>query len=269
MKKRFVSLLILLCVLCFQTVFQAASSRAEALFPNAAGNVYVHFGSYPQWIDGGTPKEETWNWSRNKLLTNPPEVAPTPILWRVLECTEDQALLLSEYVLFAHPVHTNVSEYKKIGASFEKTQLSQLLNGTFLSEAFTPEEQALLLENEAGCRVSLLTAKELNNKAYGLGTKATRKAWATEYAIRVTDVFVYQPKGGQHTPYWLQDQASSDKRHARCTKVSGEIGHIVADRENEGVRPVIRLYAAAAEILSGSGTMEDPYILRTETAGTP
>lgn len=264
MKKKFC--LMQAAALLLSLVLIAGASAASVSSPlhgysSDTGYTYVSFGSYPQWIDGGNPPDEAWNWSRNKLLDNPPVVKPSPILWRVLDAGEDQALLLSEYVLFAHPVHTNVTEYKSLGKHFADTQLSLYLNGEFLESAFTEKESALLIPDEDGRRVTLLTAAQLKSKALGLGTDLARKAWATEYAIRVTNVFVYRIAVGQHTPYWLQEQASSDARHARCIKQSGAIGHIVADRDNEGARPVVILNLAAASIQSGSGTMSDPYIL--------
>ena len=166
------------------------------------GYTYVTFGNYPQWIDGGDPREMAWTWSRNKLLDNPPKVDPSPILWRVLTGDENQVFLLSEYVLFAMAMHPNMKEYEKMKGYFPDTQLGKYLNHEFLSDAFSSQEQSSIRANEDGTLVTLLTTEELNNKSWGLGknTKNTaRKAWATEYAIRVTDVFVYRVAMGMHT----------------------------------------------------------------------
>ena len=151
---------------------------------------------------------------------------------------------------------------------FPDTQAGKYLNQEFLSEAFSPEEQRPLLQNEDGTRVTLLTVQELNNKAYGLGTKATRKAWATEYAIRVTGAFVYRIAVGMHTCYWLKDQGKNQKNHTRCTKQEGDIGHIACITLNEGIRPVIHLDPHQIEITGGSGTKADPYRLGPP-AGNP
>lgn len=226
------------------------------------GYTYVTFGQYPQWIDGGDPEEMAWTWSRHKLLDNPPEVAPSPILWRVLASDEEQAFLLSEYVLFAMAMHPSMKEYKEMQGYFPDTQLGRYLNGTFREEAFSGAEQALLIPQEDGTRVTLLTTDEMNNRAYGLGKNkknTARKAWATEYAIRVTDVFVYRIAVGMHTCYWLKDPAKNQKDHTRCIKQTGDIGHIACITLNEGARPAVHLDLSQMEISGGSGTKADPY----------
>ena len=250
----------------------AVAASAEVSLPGYSaetGYTYVTFGSYPQWIDGGEPEEMAWTWSRNKLLDNPPKVDASPILWRVLTGDDEQVFLLSEYVLFAMAMHPDMKEYVKIKGYFPDTQLGKYLNQEFLADAFSPAEQGSIRENEDGTLVTLLTAEELNNKAWGLGknTKNTaRKAWATEYAIRVTDVFVYRVAVGMHTCYWLKDTAKNQKNHTRCTKQDGSIGHIACITLNEGARPVIHLDPNKVEIAGGSGTKTDPYQLRPAEA---
>jgi hypothetical protein len=263
MKRTLALLAALMLLLC--------SAGAEISLPGydkEAGYTYVTLGSYPQWIDGGDPKEMAWKWSRENMwathLTKN-DVPFSPILWRVLYSDEADACLLSEYVLFAMPMHWQgkgkQAEYKKIGAGFVGTDLCTYLNGEFLSDAFTEEQAALLIPEESGIRVSLATTAELKNKAYGMGTNAARKGWATEYAIRVTRVFVYRTAVGMHTPYWLRDQASNQKDHTRCIKQTGEIGHINCITENEGARPLVHLSLKDCAIESGSGTFEDPYVI--------
>ncbi len=207
----------ILCLMTAVMLLPAFSALGEVFLPGYQadrGYTYVFFGNYPQWIEGGEPEEMAWTWSRNKLLENPPEVDPSPILWRVLTGDKDQVFLLSEYVLFAMAMHPNMKEYEKIKGYFPDTQLGKYLNREFLAEAFSEEEQSRLQRNEDGTLVSLLTAEELNNRSWGLGksrNNSARKAWATEYAIRVTDVFVYRVAMGMHTCYWLKDQAKNQK----------------------------------------------------------
>lgn len=256
-------------LLAFLVLLGMAAAEGEASLPGyqqETGYTYVSFGAYPQWIDGGDPEEMAWTWSfdSNNLHDNPPEVAPSPILWRVLDSDDGQAFLLSEYVLFAMAMHPDMKEYEKMKGYFPDTQLGKYLNTEFLADAFTPEEQALMLRNEDGTLVTLLTAEELNNKAYGLGKNkqnSARKAWATEYAIRVTNVFVYRIAVGMHTCYWLKDQAKNQKNHTRCTKQGGDIGHIACITLNEGVRPVVHVDLKRLTITGGSGTKADPYQL--------
>ena len=110
--------------------------------------MYVTLGRYMQSIDGGVPEEHnnTWTWSRNTIKdTAGMDFTMDPILWRVLSVDEEKAHLASEYVLFAMPMHTNVTEYKKLGGDFGNTQLSKYLNSTFAETAFTKAELSMLL----------------------------------------------------------------------------------------------------------------------------
>ena len=256
-------LAILLAAAMILAAWPAGGEASLPGFDPEAGYTYVFFGSYPQWIEGGDPEEKAWTWSFDSynLQANPPEVEPSPILWRVLTSDDGDVFLLSEYVLFAMAMHPSMKEYEKMKGYFPETQLGKYLNQEFLTEAFAPEEQRLLLQNEDGTWITLLTVEQLNNKAYGLGRKATRKAWSTEYAIRVTGAFVYRIAVGMHTCYWLKDQAKNQKNHTRCTKQEGDIGHIACITLNEGVRPVIHLDPNRIEIAGGSGTKGDPYLL--------
>ena len=208
------------------------------------GYVYVNLGRYPQKADGTV----------------------LPLLWRVLTADEEKAYLCSEYILFAMPLHVNYTEYKTIGPDFGKTDLSHYLNGEFSAAAFTEEELSLLQDFETYGKVFLMDSSELKNRELGLGVGEPLKAWGTEYAIQVTGLFVYRPRYGSHSPYWTRNQSTTDLRHARCTKDGGQLGHIVSDRENEGVRPAAYLDLSLAEIVSGTGTMDDPFIVGKKAA---
>lgn len=124
----------------------------------------------------------------------------------------------------------------------------------------------MLLPCETFGKVFLLDGEDIKSKAMGMGLGEGLKTWATEYAIRVTGVYVFQTKYGAHSAYWVRNQSSTDKRHARCTKDGGQLGHIISDRENEGVRPALYLAMDAFEIAGGTGTFEDPYQLQPKAA---
>lgn len=203
------------------------------------GYVYVDLGRYPQKADGTV----------------------LPLLWRVLTVEEDKAYLCSEYVLFAMPMHVNYTEYKTIGADFGNTDLCHYLNGEFTADAFTEEELSFLMPYETYGKVFLLDSADLKSKEIGMGVGEGLKAWGTEYAIEVTGLYVFRPKFGSHSAYWTRNQSTTDTRHARCTKDGGQLGHIVSDRENEGVRPAVYLDLTQCEIVSGTGTMDDPFIM--------
>ena len=203
------------------------------------GYVYINLGRYPQKEDGTV----------------------LPLLWRVLTLDEEKAYLCSEYILFAMPMHVNYTEYKTLGKDFGQTDLCHYLNGEFSDTAFTEDELSLLEDFETYGKVFLLDSSDLKNKEIGMGVGEGLKAWGTEYAIKVTGLYVFLRKYGSHSPYWTRNQSTTDLRHARCTKDGGQLGHIVSNRENEGVRPAVYLNLALSEIVSGTGTMDDPYVI--------
>ena len=75
-------------------------------YDKKAGYQYISLGEFPQEADG-TVK---------------------PILWRVLSIDEEQAYLLSEYILFNNRIHSDDNEYMAFEAAFNKTEMFSLLN---------------------------------------------------------------------------------------------------------------------------------------------
>ena len=265
----------------------AAAEGALRGYSKEDGYIYVTLGEYPQKIDGGEPSpENAAKWKKdfrdreeaakkaareNTEYTDPldgREPEREPILWRVLSADEEKIYLYSEYILFASPVHQNQKEFVSFKGDFRLTELHGKLNGEFLETAFTEAERGLLLETEELGTVFLASNKELGNKALGFGTNKSRKAWATEYAVRITGAFVYKPAVGQHTPYWTRTASTSDKKHNCCIKQDGDIGRINCITLNEGARPAVYLKPEGWTITGGSGTFEDPYTLTAEEQGT-
>lgn len=252
MKRNLLRLLALLLMLL--TLVPAALGEGELRGYNKKdGYVYLTMGVYPQTAEGDE----------------------LPILWRVLSVEDGKAYILSEYVLLAKPIHSDYQEYankptnaKKPGfdGDFTQTEMSQYLNGEFTAY-FTTAELAQLLPDETLGSFFLVTADDLKDTSLGFGTNQSRKAWGTEYAIE-NGLFVYGSKYGKHSPYWTRNQSTSDARHARCTKDEGEIGRINVITLDLGMRPACYLDMSKVEIVSGTGTMEDPFVLNAE-AETP
>ena len=72
-------------------------------------------------------------------------------------------------------------------------------------------------------------------------------------------LYVFQAKYGGCSPWWGRSPSTSHKNQAVCTKDGGQIGRIEVGRDNEGVRPALYLAMDSYEIVSGTGTMEDPF----------
>ena len=246
MKRNLLRILALLLALL--TLLPAALADEAGLrgYDKKNGYVYLTMGAYPQTAEGGE----------------------LPILWRVLRVQDDRAYILSEYVLLAKPIHSDYQEYankptntKKPGfnGDFTQTEMSRYLNGELMTH-FTETELAQLAPDGTMGSFFLVTDADLKDKSLGFGTNQSRKAWGTEYAIE-NGLFVYGSKYGKHSPYWTCVQSTSDARHARCTKDEGEIGRINVITEDLGMRPACYLDMTKVEIVSGTGTMEDPYVL--------
>lgn len=166
-----------------------ADSPALRGYTQEEGYVYLTLGEYPQTAEG--------------------EVQP--ILWRVLKTEEEHAYLLSEYILFARPMHITQREvstdklkadYSRVDyrdelqGKFAQTELCTYLNHTFADQAFTAEELEMLQPCEDFGKVFLISLEEIKDKALGLGstnpgTTSAKKiaenpgcrAWGTAWAI--------------------------------------------------------------------------------------
>lgn len=227
------------------------------------GYQYIQLGEFPQEEDGSVK----------------------PILWRVLAADDEEAYLLSEYILFNNRVHPDDNEYIAFNAAFNQTEMFALLNGPFegnpvspeekqklqknwrvgrihiatecfKDEAFTEKEQAMLVTDEELGMVFLASVEDIQNPDYGFGTKKSRMGYATEYAI-ANGLFVYQ---NDSSPYWTRSQSDSHPYGTRCTKVEGNVGYIRCVVMNEGCRPAIRLKLEDLYSTGGSGTKEDPFV---------
>lgn len=269
-------------MLLISTLFICAAAAEGELrgYSKEEGYIYVTLGKYPQTIDGGKPSPENaavWKKdfrdreeaakkaNREKTDYTDPladrDIEPEPILWRVLSADAEKIYLYSEYILFASPVNSSDKEFIGFKGDFRLTELHGKLNGEFLEAAFTEAERELLLDTEELGTVFLPSNKELGSKTMGFGTNKSRKAWATEYAVRITGAFVYKPAVGQHTPYWTRTASTSDKKHNCCIKQEGDIGRINCITLNEGVRPAVYLKPGGWKTAGGSGTFDDPYML--------
>ena len=215
-------------------------------YDKKAGYAYLQMGTFPQTKEG-------------EML---------PILWRVLSVKEDQAFILSEYVLEARPLHGDYKQYANkatnkskpgFNGDYTQTDMAQYLNGDFMAN-FTEAELALITPDETLGMFYLLSGEDLKNAAYGFTSNESRKAWGTEYALN-NGLFKYMANRGSHSPYWTRSQSTTNKQAARCIKSQGELGYITVTTDDEGMRPACSLDLAQVEILSGAGTMEDPFVL--------
>jgi hypothetical protein len=84
-------------------------------------------------------------------------------------------------------------------------------------------------------------------------------AGTDEVTLQEKRLYVFKTQWGSFSPQWVRDQSTKDKRHAGATKDGGQIGHIEVGRDNIGARPALYLAMGSYQIVSGTGTMEDPF----------
>ena len=237
--KRFLICLSLACCLLLNCAALAASPEALQGY-NAKGRSwqYIQFGEYPTEADG-TVK---------------------PILWRVLSVKDQQAYLLSEYILFAHRVDPNCYPVNKDTSPYggwETSELAAYLNSEFLNATFSAEEQAALLVQADGGRVSLPAIDDVKNEKYGFIAQKLRQAQSTAYA-KANGLYVYQG-AKQYSPYWSRTPSDSKAYAHRRVMDDGKLGYICVEVQNLGVRPSILVDVTKLGELSGEGTAADPF----------
>lgn len=244
---------VLALLLAVLLLLPAAAAEGNDLrgYDKKQGYEYLLFGTFPQTEEGDRQ----------------------PVLWRVLQVKDGRAYILSEYVLEARRIHGDYYEYankpthKKnpgFDGDFTQTEMAKYLNGAFTAN-FTAGELALLSPDDELGMFTLLSSDELKDAKLGFSKDNDRKAWGTEYA-KANGLFVYGSSRGNHSPYWSRTQSSSNTQGARCIKSKGELGYINVITLDEGMRPACWLDMDKLTIASGSGTMDDPYVLVTEEA---
>ncbi len=245
-------LLALLLALC--AAFPALAEDAAGIpgYSRTAGYTYVTFGSYPTDADGTV----------------------RPIVWRVLKNEKGEAYLLSEYILFSAPVHGDYEHYK----GWETSDLYNYLNGTFLNDAFTAEEQAALLQRtEDKALVTLISSDEMKDASIGFSSNASRLCESTAWAKILPDppifelpasnnkgkwkpLYIYS-KGKIYSPWWSRTQSTDYPHEQRRVMDEGKIGRISTGNSDLGVRPAVYVDLSLLHIQSGSGTLSSPYAL--------
>ena len=242
----------LLLALCAALPAQADDAAGIPGYSRAAGYTYVAFGSYPTDADGTV----------------------RPIVWRVLKNEKGEAYLLSEYILFSAPVHGDYDHYK----GWETSDLYNYLNSTFMNDAFTADEQAVLLQRtEDNALVTLITSDEMKDASIGFSSNAARLCESTAWAKILPDppifelpatnnkgkwkpLYIYS-KGKVYSPWWSRTSSSDYPHEQRRVMDEGKIGRISTGNSDLGVRPAVYANLSLLRIQGGSGTLSSPYAL--------
>ncbi|GHU83876.1 hypothetical protein FACS1894196_4460 [Clostridia bacterium] len=235
------ALLAALCALCSSP--GAAENKATALrgWEKRNGYQYITLGVYPQEAD------ET----------------EAPVLWRVLEVWDGEALLLMEYILDVYPVMFpgEGTKPRHETHSFEESDLYVWLNGEMADRMLTPAEQAML-QSDRG-RLFLLTKKEYRSPDYGFptaeyGEQKARQCKGTPYALSRG---LYRDPTFGTSPYWLNYTKAQPDTRLQIVGYNGHMSYAGYTRMDVGVRPAVRVALDRCFITAGEGSREAPYIL--------
>ena len=110
MKKRIFGIIVILLVVVNVSAMAAFPDQITGYQAKSKSWQYISFGTYPTAADG----------------------TEAPIVWRVLGVNDQQAYLLSEYILFARRVDPNCYPNNKDTEPYggwETSELRQYLNG--------------------------------------------------------------------------------------------------------------------------------------------
>lgn len=223
-------------------IFAAFLMMAALLLPTlvmAEEIEYVTFGSYEQDND----------------LTNGKE----PIEWRVLKEEDGEAMLLSRYALDTQPYNQGRGN----NIHWPECTLRAWLNNEFYNEAFSEEEQALIIlktlknykEIDTEDRVFLLDNFEARSL---FANHADRQTSPTPYAKSKGCYMSKKYIGNVH--WWLRSFSWESSRRASYVAASGGVMTCGGSSEADGavenarwtVRPVICIRSEDLEKLRGA-----------------
>ena len=158
------------------------------------------------------------------------------ITWRVLDRKDDKMMLISEKIID----HCQFS--KKNKNNWKNSDVRAWLNSEFMNNAFTPEEQTLILKNCDGDYVSFLTLDEYSeyfngpNDAKARFTDYSRKKAEEDYHCKIREPYGF---------WWLKtpnkEGGWGEKGNVYLYHVCGNgiLNEYESAEYRDGVRPVI------------------------------
>ena len=222
-----------------QNLITAATVAAAERDASFSVGRYVKFGTYPQMASG---KDST------------------PIEWLVLARDGQKALLISRYGLDAQPYNKSYT-----GVTWETCGLRTWLNGTFLNNAFTAQEQTgiILTHVDNGAsqgysewstnggkdtedRIFLLSYGEANRYlgvTHGDNKNMESRAAPTAYAVQagaMTNNSIKTAEGTAAGWWWLRSPGRA-QHSAAGVYVDGSLTSISVNHDSGCVRPALWL----------------------------
>ena len=243
------TILLLLCLI--------PAARAETLRGYEKGNGwhYVNFGEYPYEKDG--------------------KVAP--VLWRILEIENNQALMLTEYVIDTQQIIFESDEkkiekgdYRRIN-SYEESDLYTWMNTVALDTLLgTSPARNALVEVPGQGKLFILTMEQYLNTDYGFSAnkwdnQPTRHAKGTPYALKKRGLY---KDGTGNVSYWAAGIKDVEGTRFALVGYNGHLSWGGYTHTNVGLRMGLKLDLTDFTIQGGTGDKKDPFQLVYVGGGT-
>lgn len=263
--KRILIIAILIFAVCIP--FTAFADAGEVRDYNETEKYcYVSLGTYPATAEGER----------------------APVLWRVLDVTDGQALLLSDKILDIQQVifcdnkkESDARKFRKI-ADFTESDLCVWMNEDMLNDLCAEEDFSGALTEGAYGKLYPLTEEQLLNPDYGfVNTRwasddqhwSCRQFTATDYAKSRELYHGYTTPANNKLYVDRQWGTSSawaatvkDPKDVKLALIgcNGHLSYGVYTRVNVGVLPAMTLNLSKCSVTAGSGTAEDPFQLSVQ-----
>lgn len=248
--KRFFAFLLICLVL---SAGACAQAELHGYDKAQGGYQYVSLGSYPYEADG----------------------TKAPVLWEVLDISDNQALLLSVMILDTQQVIFVKDEnaiknytYRRI-TDYAESDLNSWMNDTMLNTLLGGDPMLSALTEGVYGRLYILTDEQLMTPDYGFtkaryGENKARQAVGTPYAIKQRGLYVARENGA--STYWAAAVKGPTQYKLQCVGYNGHLSYGAYSRVNIGVRAALTLNLDQCAVCSGAGTKDDPFVFTSKNA---
>ena len=243
--RKLLTWLVMLLLLC---LIPAAGAETLRGYEKGNGWHYVNFGEYPYEKDG----------------------AVAPVLWRVLDVENNQALMLTEYVIDTQQIifetdqqKIDKGDYRRIN-SYEESDLYTWMNTIALDTLLgnDPARNALVDIPGQG-KLFILTMEQYLTTEYGFSVdkwdnQPTRHAKGTPYALKARGL--YKDDSG-NVSYWAAGIKDMAGTRFALIGFNGHMSWGGYTRKNVGLRMAIKLDLTNFTIQGGAGDKKSPFTL--------
>lgn len=260
-------LLLILAVLMVSGVFGASAAADDGTIRSWNAEEkwqYIQFGQYMYEKDG----------------------TMAPVDWRVLYVEDGKALIITEHVIdlcqpYPMDSEADYNYYKEVKHKGRLKPVMKYYEDTAIPEWFdTVMWPVLIGDDPIGAafvdeglgRLFCMTKEEWSRKEYGFPKKSdsarnpARVAYVTPY-VKAKKMYEWSKpmvtweEGITGSCYWTSTMRPGN-RQMQIVGINGHLSWGGVIRPNVGVRPAAKLDLSMVEIVSGSGTDTDPYVIR-------